>query len=47
MEWTDSEVHSDDDMWPDGQTIGSAAKAIDIKPEDDAVEFLVPPRTRR
>ena len=47
MEWTESEIHFDDDMWPDGQTIGSAARAIEIKLEDDAVEFLVPRRDRR
>ena len=43
MEWTDGEaVHFDDDMWPDGQPVGSAARAIDIKLEDEAAEFLVP-----
>jgi diacylglycerol kinase (ATP) len=47
MEWTESEIHFDDDMWPDGQTIGSAARAIEIRLEDDAVEFLVPRRDRR
>jgi diacylglycerol kinase family enzyme len=46
MEWIESEIHFDGDMWPDGQTIGSAARAIDIKLEDDAVEFLVPHRDR-
>lgn len=45
LEWTDGEaVHFDDDMWPDGQPVGSDARAIDIKLEDEAVEFLVPVR---
>ena len=45
LEWTDGEeVHFDDDMWPAGQPVASGGRAIDIKLEDEAVEFLVPVR---
>src|SRR5215470_544219 len=37
MEWTDFDVHFDDDMWPDGHSVGSQARSIDIKLEDQGV----------
>jgi diacylglycerol kinase family enzyme len=42
MEWMDFDVHFDDDVWPDGRPVSSQAKSIDIKLEDQRVEFLVP-----
>src|SRR5215831_12946988 len=42
MEWMDFDVHFDDDVWPDGRPVSSQARAIDIKLEDQRVEFLVP-----
>lgn len=42
MEWMDFDVHFDDDVWPDGRPVSSQAKSIDIKLEDQGVEFLVP-----
>lgn len=42
MEWADFDVHFDDDVWPDGRPVSSRARSIDIKLEDQRVEFLVP-----
>jgi diacylglycerol kinase family enzyme len=42
MEWMDFDVHFDDDVWPDGRPVSSQARSIDIKLEDQRVEFLVP-----
>jgi len=47
MEWTDFDVHFDDDMWPDGHSVGSQARSIDIKLEDQGVEFLAPRGAKR
>jgi diacylglycerol kinase family enzyme len=47
LEWSDGDVHFDDDMWPDGQPVASNARAIDIKLENEDVEFLVPARKSR
>ena len=46
MEWMDFDVHFDDDVWPDGRPVSSQAKSIDIKLEDQRVEFLVPPKRK-
>src|SRR5215831_816820 len=44
MQWSDFYLHFDDDIWPEVRPTPSNARTIDIKLEDDAVEFLVPPR---
>ncbi len=42
IEWTGFELHFDDDIWPDGRPVASESTGVDIKLEDEHVEFLVP-----
>ena len=46
MEWSDFDLHFDDEIWPEVRPARSEARTIDIKLEHDAVEFLVPPAKR-
>ena len=45
IEWTDFDVHFDDDIWPERRPVSSESKSIDIKLEDQGVEFLTPPQS--
>src|SRR5215472_9320448 len=42
MEWSDFYLHFDDEIWPEARPAPTKARTIDIKLEDDGVEFLAP-----
>ena len=42
IEWGGFELHFDDDIWPAGQPVASESTGVDIKLEDEHVEFIVP-----
>jgi diacylglycerol kinase (ATP) len=44
IEWNGCDLHFDDDVWPGDQPVASESKTIDVKLEDEAVEFLSPRR---
>jgi diacylglycerol kinase (ATP) len=43
IEWSGCDLHFDDDVWPGDQPVASESKTIDVKLEDQSVEFLTPP----
>jgi diacylglycerol kinase (ATP) len=43
IEWSGCDLHFDDDVWPGDQPVASESKTIDVKLEDQRVQFLTPP----
>ena len=43
IEWSGCDLHFDDDIWPGDQPVASGSKTIDVKLEDQSVQFLTPP----
>ncbi len=43
LDWSGFELHLDDDVWPGDEPVASNSRTIDIKLEEEGVQFLAPP----